>query len=155
MRRLLIALALLAIPATSDACWRCRRQCQPARPAVTYQWTYATPQAVSATPQAVTYQATVTDEAGAFLASLNAWRAAYGRHPLSWDYSLAAYAASNAGVHAPGTSGGASQAWAGTTSLMSALQMWQSSPAHAAILLNATTSVGASMCPSGVTCNSR
>lgn len=95
------------------------------------------------------------DEAAAFLAALNQWRAWHGRHPLSWDVALAGYAASNAGVHAPGSSGGASQCWAGTSSLMAALEMWKASPAHAAILLNATTSVGASPCPTGATANAR
>ena len=89
-----------------------------------------------------------------FLSSLNAWRARNGRGPLAWDNGLASYAACNTGVHAPGSSGGGAQCWAGVQSLDAALPMWESSPAHAAILLTGTT-VGASTCPSGATCNVR
>lgn len=95
------------------------------------------------------------DGPAAFLSSLNAWRARYGRGPVGWDANLAAYAATNAGVHQPGSSGGASQCWASTRSYLGALGMWQASPAHARILLGATSAVGVSVCPSGVTCNAR
>lgn len=89
-----------------------------------------------------------------FMASLNSWRAANGRSPAAWDGNLAAFAATNAGVHQPGSSGGGAQTWAPTADLGSALGMWVRSPPHAAILLNATV-VGASVCPSGTTCNGR
>jgi hypothetical protein len=94
-------------------------------------------------------------EAGAFLAALNQWRAACGRGPVGWDATLAAYASRNSGFHSPGSSGGASQCWAQTGSLMRALGQWVDSPPHAAILLNAAVAVGASRCPSGMTCNAR
>lgn len=129
------------------------------RPAVVYR--YAAPVypsgprvVVAPQPQPTVTQATVADEAAAFLAALNAWRAAHGRHPIGWDASLASWAAANTGIHtvrAPSSS----QCWAGTRSLTVALRMWQASPPHAAILLNATVAVGASPCPSGATCNAR
>jgi len=101
------------------------------------------------------YQQATQDGPAAFLASLNAWRAMNGRGPLQWDSNLAAYAATNSGVHSPGSSGGGSQVWAGVRSYSHALQMWISSPAHRAILLNATSSIGVSLCPSGTTANAR
>lgn len=94
-------------------------------------------------------------ESTLFLMALNAWRAQHGRGPLRWDAGLAAHAASNRGVHDPGSMGGARQCWAGTSSLMAALGMWQGSSAHASILLNATSVIGASRCPSGSTANAR
>lgn len=122
------------------------------RPTVVYvPVVQAVPRAV-ATPQA---WAAPANDAGAFLARLNAWRARHGRHPIGWDATLAAYAASNAGVHAPGSSGGAAQCWASHRSLVAALDAWIASPAHASILLNASVAVGASPCPSGSTCNAR
>ena len=98
-------------------------------------------------------QASLTDETAAFLAALNAWRQAYGVHPASWDYDLASWAARETGIHSV-LAPGASQTWAGTSSLMGALAMWEASPAHAAILLSGSV-VGAAPCPSGATCNVR
>ena len=115
----------------------------------------ATPQA---SPQVVYESRTVTTystDAGAFLSQLNQWRARNGRGPLQWDGNLASYAASNTGVHAPGSSGGGSQCWSGYSSLTQSLSLWIASPAHASILLNANVSVGASACPSGSTANCR
>jgi hypothetical protein len=114
------------------------------------------PAAVYAVPQAYPgpQVSAAGGEAGVFLASLNGWRAMNGRGPVGWDSTLAAYAATNGGVHAPGSSGGGSQTWAPTPSLTRALSMWIASPAHAAILLNAVT-VGASPCATGSTCNAR
>jgi len=89
------------------------------------------------------------------LAILNDWRARSGRGPVGWDSGLAYYASLNTGVHAPGTNGGGAQCWASPQDLVSAMYMWMASPPHAAILLNATTAVGASICPSGSTLNAR
>jgi uncharacterized protein YkwD len=96
-----------------------------------------------------------TAEQAAFLAELNAVRARHGRGPLAWDPTLAAYAASNAGIHQPGTNGGAGQCWSGLRSPVAALRQWLASPAHLAILLSARSSVGCSVCPSGCTANAR
>lgn len=106
-------------------------------------------------PVAAVPAAGVPDSPHGFLTLLNAERARHGRRPLAWDASLAACAARNAGVHAPGSSGGAMQCWAGTSSYTHALRMWMASPAHRNILMAAQSSVGASTCPSGVTCNAR
>ena len=135
------------LASTAEAGWLCRRsRCRPI-----YQY--------QAAPAPATYQpmsrAYAPSDTGSFLAALNQWRAAHGRGPLAWDAGLAAHAASNAGVHQPGSNGGAGQCWAGVASLDVALRMWFASPAHASILLNASTSVGASLCPSGATCNAR
>lgn len=114
---------------------------------------------VQAAPATVTYQATQTityqgDDPASFLAALNAHRARYGRGPVGWDPNLAAWAASNNGVHAAHSMHGrAGQCWAGTRSYMHALRMWIASPAHNAILLNATSAVGCSPCPTGMTLN--
>ena len=134
------------LASTADAGWPCRRgRCRP----VQYQ----------VAPAPVTYQpmsrAYAPSDAGSFLAALNQWRAAHGRGPLAWDAGLASHAATNAGIHQPGSNGGAGQCWAGVANLDVALRMWFASPAHASILLNASTSVGASLCPSGATCNAR
>jgi uncharacterized protein YkwD len=90
-----------------------------------------------------------------FLSALNAERSRLGRTPLAWDDHLARCAATNRGVHDPGSSGGAMQCWAGVRSYPAALSMWMASPAHRAILLGAREAVGASVCPSGLTCNAR
>lgn len=100
-------------------------------------------------------QYTVQDSPAAFLAALNAWRAQHGRGPVGWDSNLAAWASRNTGIHAPGSSGGAAQCWAGTRGYLAALRMWQTSGPHAAILLSATTAIGVSPCPTGMTCNAR
>lgn len=105
-------------------------------------------------PLAPTYQAAGGGYAAA-LAVINGARASAGRGPLAWSATLAAYAASNTGVHAPGSSGGAGQCWAGVADPVAAARMWLGSPAHWAILVNATTEVGISTCPTGVTCNAR
>ena len=136
------------LASTAEAGWPCRPvRCRPVQCHV------------APAPAPATYQPTprahALSEAGSFLAALNQWRAAHGRGPLAWDAGLAAYAASNAGIHQPGTSGGAGQCWAGVANLDVALRMWFASPPHASILLNASTSVGASICPSGATCNAR
>ncbi len=94
-------------------------------------------------------------EAALFLAALNLWRAQHGRGPLRWDAGLAAFASRNSEVHAPGSSGGGSQVWAGTSSLTAALGLWQRSGPHASILLNASSVIGAARCPSGSTANAR
>lgn len=89
------------------------------------------------------------------LALVNQLRASYGRPPLSWDSTLAWYASRNNGVHAPGSNGGAGQCWAGVSDPAAAVAMWARSPAHLAIILSATTSVGVSPCPTGCTLNAR
>ena len=89
------------------------------------------------------------------LALVNQLRASYGRPPLSWDSTLAWYASRNNGVHAPGSNGGAGQCWAGVSDAATAVSMWARSPAHLAIILSATTSVGVSPCSTGYTLNAR
>lgn len=96
-----------------------------------------------------------SSQEGQFLAVLNQWRASHGRHPIGWDQNLANYAATNNGVHAPHSNGGAAQCWASPKDLMASLHMWFASPAHASILLNANTAIGASICPTGCTANAR
>ena len=159
MRRLLLLLILATPTTTVHACGLCRRRpCRPTQVRLLYQ--RPAPVAYGIAPAAIApapvqstapVQWTPTDEAGAFLASLNLWRAAYGRHPVSWDATLAAYAARNAGIH----DGTPNQCWSSTNSLMASLELWKSSPAHAAILLSATVAVGAAPCPSGCTVNAR
>lgn len=120
---------------------------------------YPVPQAPSkATPigvMPVPQSAIQGDGPSAFLALLNSARAQVGRPALVWDATLAAYAASNAATHMPGSSGGAAQCWAGSRSYVQAFHQWRASPAHRAILMSATTSVGVSACASGVTANCR
>lgn len=99
--------------------------------------------------------AVTADSPAAFLAQLNAERARWGRPPLAWDATLAAYASANTGVHQPGTSGGAAQCWSGLRSYTGALRQWLASPPHRAILLGATRSIGCALCPSGTTANAR
>lgn len=89
------------------------------------------------------------------LSLINNWRAQLGRGPVGWDANLAYYASLNSSIHQPGTSGGGMQCWAGVADLVSAFHMWVASPPHAAILLNATSAIGASLCPSGSTLNAR
>jgi hypothetical protein len=151
---ILILAAILATPTTSSACWRCHRRpvrrpvCRPCRPVAVVPTLSPAPQP---TPQTAVSQWSAGDEAGAFLAALNQWRAWHGRHPVSWDANLAAWAATNAGVH----DGRPMQCWSGQRSLLASLRAWEASPAHAAILLTATVAVGAAPCPSGATANCR
>lgn len=90
-----------------------------------------------------------------FLNLVNNWRLQNGRSSLSWDSNLAYYASLNTGVHNPGTNGGAMQCWSGTQNLISSFYMWINSGPHASILLNATSAIGAAICPSGATANCR
>ncbi len=90
-----------------------------------------------------------------FLNLVNSWRRQYGRDPIGWDSSLAYYASLNTGVHNPGTNGGAAQCWASPQNLISSFYLWINSGPHAAILLNATSAIGAAICPSGATANCR
>jgi hypothetical protein len=149
---ILILAAVLATPTTSSACWRCHRRpvrrpvCRPCRPVAPVPTL-----APQATPQTAVGQWSAGDEAAVFLSALNQYRAAYGRHPVSWDANLAAWAATNAGVH----NGPFAQCSNPDHSLMRSLRAWQASPAHAAIILSATVAVGASPCPSGATLNCR
>jgi uncharacterized protein YkwD len=94
------------------------------------------------------------DGYGAALAAVNGWRAMMGRGPLAWSPDLAGWAARNVGVHgviAPG----AGQCWASVSDPVAAVRMWIASPAHAAILLNATQTIGISVSPGGMTANAR
>jgi uncharacterized protein YkwD len=86
---------------------------------------------------------------------VNAERARNGRGPLAWSASLAGYAASNGGVHQPGSSGGAGQCWSSTADPVVAVRQWLASPPHRAILLGASAETGMSRCASGMTCNAR
>lgn len=122
----------------------------------TYRYVYPAPRAA---PQScpggvcpVPRASIAPTNVGFFLAALNEWRSRHGRPPAVWDSRLAAAAATNNGVHSPGSAAGGSQTWAGSYNLMSALQMWENSPSHASILLNANY-VGASLCSTGATCN--
>lgn len=119
---------------------------------------YATPYGVYATPVIAQPTPVIAQpagsDAGAFLVALNQWRAQNGRPPLAWDPGLAAAAATNAGVHSLGSSGGGMQVWSGTRDYGSALAMWESSPSHAAILLSGT-SAGVSSSATGLTLNVR
>jgi uncharacterized protein YkwD len=104
----------------------------------------------------VYYQAApAEDSPAAFMVLLNDARARAGRPALAWDATLAAYAATNAAIHMPGSSGGAGQCWAQTRSYRHAFAMWAASPAHWQILMNARSSVGVALCPTGVTANAR
>lgn len=95
------------------------------------------------------------DSPSGFLAALNAYRAARGKHPLAWDSTLASWAAANSrwphGTMAPG----AAQCSARTVSYLDALNQWINSPPHLAILMSATTSVGVSPCAFGMTANAK
>lgn len=163
IRTLLVLAACLALVApTAEACkhrrslrrvavhcaGRVYAQPQP-------QYVAPAPAYVQPTPQAVTVGRAQGDDAGTFLAMLNQARAQAGRPALAFDAALASYAATNAAVHMPGSSGGAAQCWAGCRSYVQAFQMWRASPAHWSILMNATTSVGIAQSPSGVTANAR
>lgn len=90
-----------------------------------------------------------------FLNLVNNWRAQNGRGPLGWDSNLAYYASLNTGVHNPGTNGGGMQCWASPQNLISSFYMWINSGPHASILLNAASTIGAAICPSGATANCR
>ena len=114
----------------------------------------ATPQAPAAV-QSIPGPVGYADGPAAALAAVNAIRSLHGRGPLTWDATLAGFAASNNAMHAPGSSGGGSQAWAGVWSYTQAVQMWAASPPHLAILLGAVGSVGISTCPTGCTLNAR
>lgn len=160
--RCLVALtlaALLVSPASARHCRSVRRvavhcvgqvyayqQAQYVAPAPVY---------VQPSPQAVPLGQVQGDDAGAFLAMLNQARAQAGRPALAWDATLAAYAATNAAVHMPGSSGGAAQCWASSRSFVQAFHQWRASPAHWAILMGATTSVGVAPCATGLTANAR
>lgn len=138
--------------------WKAARAAYVQTPTLTARPVYATPYGVYATPYIAQPTPVIAqpagNDAGAFLVALNQWRWQNGRPPLAWDPSLAAWAGSNAGVHDGRSSGGVPQVWAGTSSLTAALRLWQTSPAHAAILLTGTT-VGASPSPFGSTANVR
>lgn len=153
-----LAFVLACIPTEASAglFGRCR-----ARRAARYAACQTTQTTYTQTTQATFTQTTVSSggphSTAGFLPTLNAWRARHGRGPVGWDQGLAAYAATNnlAG-HAPcSVAPGSSQCWAGVGDETQALYMWFNSPSHASILLNATTSVGVSRCPSGTTCNAR
>ena len=154
MRGLLFLALILATPTTTQACWRCRRP----RPQHSYPAAAATQRPATLAPRVAQSPApaqwSATDEAGAFLSALNIWRNANGRSSVGWDAGLAAWAAVGTSTHSVMVPG-AGQCWSGYSSLTASLEAWKSSPAHAAILLNATVAVGASPCPSGATCNAR
>lgn len=95
------------------------------------------------------------DSPSGFLAALNAYRAARGKHPLSWDSTLAGWAAANSIWPHGTTAPGAGQCSARTTSYQEALRQWINSPPHQAILLGATTCIGVSPCAFGMTANAR
>jgi uncharacterized protein YkwD len=148
-RRTLTAVALaltLTAPAEAGCRWRAAR----ARQACPPLW-----QAQPAAPPLATPQTASQGDYGAALAIVNAERARNGRGPLAWSASLAGYAASNGGVHQPGSSGGAGQCWAGVSDPVQAVRMWLNSPPHRAILLGASGECGLSRCPSGMTANAR
>lgn len=151
---LMLAITAPAITAPAFAGPFRRAACRPGVPCPpTTTWSYtAATTTTTTTTTAVTYAG---DGPAAFLAALNAERARIGRAPLVWDATLAAFAATNRGIHQPGTNGGAGQCWAGVGSMMGAFHQWMASPPHRAILLGATHAVGVSLCPSGCTANAR
>ncbi len=156
--RTLAALALLAtLPAAAGAqtCHggRCRR------PVVYYRVQAVQPVYYRAAPVPVQQAPQVESQApNGYLAALsiiNAERARLGRGPLQWSANLAAFAATNSAQHAPGSSGGGSQAWAGVADPVAAVRMWFASGPHHSILINAVYEVGISVCPSGCSANAR
>lgn len=152
MQRLWTLCAVLALTAPALAGpWRTAPpSCRPGSPCPATTWSYTATTTTTTTAVAFT-----GDGPAAFLSAINTERARYGRPPLAWDATLAAFAARNAGIHQPGTNGGAGQCWAGVSSMATALQQWMASPPHRSILLNATSSVGVALCPSGCTANAR
>lgn len=101
---------------------------------------------------APTYAAPTADSPATFLALLNAARAQAGRPPLAWDQNAANLAATNAGIHTRSSMlpyGG--QCWYGGSGYTAAFYAWMASPAHRAILMNATRAVGVARCPTGIT----
>lgn len=168
-----LALALtLAFTAPADACHRCNRGVRflrgvqatrpttvtviPAyQPAPGYQVPVYPQMQAPAKVMPAPQTGMVGDDAATFLVLVNDARARIGRPALAWDATLAAFAATNAAVHMPGSSGGAGQCWAQTRSYRQAFSQWMASPAHYSILMSATTSVGVSICPSGCTANAR
>jgi uncharacterized protein YkwD len=178
LSRSALAIALtLAFTASADACGRCRsaRGVRFLRDVQSTGYTtvtvipayqngpgyqvpvYPQPQAPAKVTPALAPQAGMVggDDAATFLVLVNDARARIGRPALAWDATLAAFAATNAAIHMPGSSGGAGQCWAGTRSYRQAFSQWMNSPAHYSILMSATYSVGVSTCPSGTTCNAR
>ena len=156
MRVAFLLAVLMLVASVAEAQTRCRNgYCGAPVAWRTYSRSAATTTTTTTTQQFSSAQTTFYgDSAGDFLALLNAERARYGRRPLVWDGTLAAYAARNTGIHAV-RAPGSSQCWAGTRSYRHAFSMWMRSPSHRAILLNASYSVGCSTCPSGVTANAR
>lgn len=158
---LLLAASRAEAQCASGVCYAPAARYAPAAPS--FAWPYrAAPrvtytQAYSPAPPTA-YAAPATPEGGGALAALaviNAERARYGRGPLAWSASLAAYASTNSGVHAPGSNGGAGQCWAGVGDAVQAAYMWLNSPPHRAILLGAQSECGISSCPTGMTANAR
>lgn len=142
------SMTILACVAAPSEAGLFRRQTPPCRAAAAPTPTYQ-----AATVSMPAYQAPAP--ALSALDAVNRLRAAYGRPPLAWDAALASYAARNTGVHAPGSSGGAAQCWAGVSDPIAAVGMWARSPAHLSIILSATTAVGVSPCSTGCTLNAR
>jgi hypothetical protein len=103
----------------------------------------------------VVVQPQVNSHEQEFLNLVNNWRSQNGRPPVGWDSNLAYYASLNTGIHNPGTNGGGMQCWASPQNLISSFYMWINSGPHASILLNATSAIGAAICPSGATANCR
>lgn len=159
---LLAASASAEAQCASGVCYAPAARYAPAAPA--FAWPYrAAPratytQAYSPAPPP-SYAAPALPAAGDALAALsviNAERARYGRGPLAWSASLAAYASTNnIQGHAPGSTGGAGQCWAGVGSAVQAAYMWLNSPPHRAILMGAQSECGISSCPTGMTANAR
>ena len=159
MRKLILATALLSLATPSEACWRCRCRQTPSRiayaargeaPAVPVVPSYVPTPNVAPAPS---WGVSVPSYSDA-LAVLNEARALRGLGPLGWDASLAAWAASNTGVHgvmAPRAS--QVQAWCGDP--VTAARQWLASPAHLSLILSATTSVGIGQSAGGFTANLR
>src|SRR4051812_19990599 len=121
-RLALAAAALLCLAVSGDTEGGIFRK-GPARQRTTLRYSSLTRASPGCTATRVSTVAVAGDESGAFLAALNAWRGQHGRGPVGWDPGLAASAATNNAVHAPGSSGGAAQCWAPTGSLSQALAM--------------------------------
>lgn len=151
------ALVTLTVVAASAWSYSASGQCYGGRcVAVQPRYTYQRPPVYQVPTYAVQAPvAPASPHSYTALDAVNRLRAAYGRPPLAWDAALAAYASRNNGIHAPGSSGGAGQCWAGVSDPVAAVGMWAHSPAHLSIILNATQCVGVSPCPTGCTLNAR
>lgn len=139
-----------------QATWRYASQPAPATYAPAAYYASSQP-----TYQHASYVREASSSAGSYqdaMNIINAARLAAGRPPLPYDPNLAAWASRNIAnpsyphnVMAPG----AGQCTAFVSDPATAARQWIASPAHYAILMNATQSIGISASPGGMTANAR